>query len=253
MSSFGTFVWYDLMTTDPASARAFYLAVVGNWTLTPFGDTDYKMWTVDGTPIGGVNQLPDDVEARPHWVGYVHVPNVDDGLARVVELGGRSLMRENMEGVGIIGVFTDPQGGVLSMFQPDGDATADPAGPGYIGWHELASSDLDAAWTFYSQLFGWVVTTSMDMGPGGTYQMYGQAGASPGSSLGGMYNKSDMPATTWCYYISVDDLDAALDRVKGHGGTVINGPMDVPGGDRVAQCTDPQGGVFALHESGPAT
>jgi predicted enzyme related to lactoylglutathione lyase len=33
------------------------------------------------------------------------------------------------------------------------------------------------------------------------------------------------------------------------GGQVLNGPMDVPGGDRVAQCLDPQGAPFALHST----
>jgi len=47
----------------------------------------------------------------------------------------------------------------------------------------------------------------------------------------------------------VDDLDAALQITKARGGQVLNGPMDVPGGDRVAQCLDPQGGAFALHEN----
>jgi predicted enzyme related to lactoylglutathione lyase len=53
----------------------------------------------------------------------------------------------------------------------------------------------------------------------------------------------------WLYYVKVDDLDAALERVKERGGQVLNGPMDVPGGDRVAQCLDPQGAAFALHGS----
>jgi len=37
--------------------------------------------------------------------------------------------------------------------------------------------------------------------------------------------------------------------VKANGGTVMNGPMDVPGGDRIAQCMDPQGAAFAIHST----
>ena len=51
----------------------------------------------------------------------------------------------------------------------------------------------------------------------------------------------------WLYYIRVDDVGAAVERVKSLGGQVLNGPMQVPGGDVVAQCCDPQGGAFALH------
>jgi predicted enzyme related to lactoylglutathione lyase len=45
----------------------------------------------------------------------------------------------------------------------------------------------------------------------------------------------------------VTDLEAALKRATSKGAKVMNGPMDVPGGDRIAQCMDPQGGAFAVH------
>jgi predicted enzyme related to lactoylglutathione lyase len=37
-------------------------------------------------------------------------------------------------------------------------------------------------------------------------------------------------------------------RVKANGGSVLNGPMEVPGGDTIAQCMDPQGAAFSLHQ-----
>jgi len=51
----------------------------------------------------------------------------------------------------------------------------------------------------------------------------------------------------WLYYVKVGDLEGALERVKHGGGQVMNGPMEVPGGARVAQCMDPQRAAFALH------
>jgi predicted enzyme related to lactoylglutathione lyase len=44
-------------------------------------------------------------------------------------------------------------------------------------------------------------------------------------------------------------VDAAVEFVRVHGGTVLHGPKEVPGEDRVAQCTDPQGAHFALHST----
>jgi predicted enzyme related to lactoylglutathione lyase len=87
----------------------------------------------------------------------------------------------------------------------------------------------------------------MDMGGGMTYRTFGQGE----KMYGGIYNKPlEMPAPPhWLYYINVDDIEAALDRVKEHGGQVLNGPMEVPGGSRIAQCLDPQGAAFALHQS----
>ena len=55
-----------------------------------------------------------------------------------------------------------------------------------------------------------------------------------------------MPVPSWLYYFDVADLDAALERVKAGGGQVVNGPMPVPDGGRVAHCSDPQGAMFAL-------
>ena len=52
----------------------------------------------------------------------------------------------------------------------------------------------------------------------------------------------------WLYYTTVPDLDAAIERAKAGGGKLVNGPMEVPGGDRVAQLDDPQGAAFALYE-----
>ena len=42
------------------------------------------------------------------------------------------------------------------------------------------------------------------------------------------------------------DIDVATDKVRSGGGTVLNGPMEVPGGAWIIQATDPQGAMFAL-------
>jgi hypothetical protein len=52
----------------------------------------------------------------------------------------------------------------------------------------------------------------------------------------------------WLMYVKVLDLDTSLAAVRSGGGQVVNGPMEIPGGDRIAQCLDPQGAAFALHE-----
>ena len=46
--------------------------------------------------------------------------------------------------------------------------------------------------------------------------------------------------------LMVSDLDAAMTRATSTGGTLVNGPMPVPGGARVVQFIDPQGAMFAL-------
>ncbi len=121
----------------------------------------------------------------------------------------------------------------------------DDMAPGHVRWHELLTDDWEAAFRFYAGLFGWQKLDAFDMGERGTYQIYGKGGR----ALGGMMNRpSGYPRPPhWLYYVHVADLDAALGRVKKGNGQVWNGPMEVPGGDRVAQCADPEGALFALH------
>ena len=116
---------------------------------------------------------------------------------------------------------------------------------GAFSWHELLSADPDAAFGFYSSLFGWVKTDAMDMGDIGTYQMYGYTAD---GSVGGILKKpAEMPMSAWVLYVNVASTDDAVGQVKEMGGQLMNGPMDIPGGGRIAQCMDPQGAVFALH------
>jgi uncharacterized protein len=61
-----------------------------------------------------------------------------------------------------------------------------------------------------------------------------------------MFNKpAAAPVAFWLYYFNVADIGAAAERVRAGGGTILEGPTDIPGG-RVVRCTDPQGAIFAL-------
>ena len=51
----------------------------------------------------------------------------------------------------------------------------------------------------------------------------------------------------WMIYFRVPDINAAVERIKKNGGKILNGPMEVPGGDWVLNAQDPQGGAFSLH------
>jgi predicted enzyme related to lactoylglutathione lyase len=44
-------------------------------------------------------------------------------------------------------------------------------------------------------------------------------------------------------------VDEAAKRIPERGGKVLNGPMEVPGGDRIVQAMDPQGAAFAIVSS----
>ena len=250
----GRFVWYDLMTSDPDSAVDFYTRLVGWSTAQWEGEGDpYTMWTNNGVPLGGVMPLPGEAKeagALPHWMAYVSVPDTEAIVKQTEELGGEVIVpATDIPKVGSFAILHDPQGGAFTAFTPieAPPGIDEPPEVGQFSWHELATTDSEAAFEFYSAVFGWEKTEAMDIGKMGTYQMYGHGGP----SLGGIFRKPDEvegpPA--WLYYIRVDDANQAALTVQMLGGQLMSGPMDVPGGGLVAHCLDPQGGTFALHST----
>jgi predicted enzyme related to lactoylglutathione lyase len=258
--SHGRFVWYDLMTTDPDAATDFYTKVAG-WGTAPWhgaqdetGGEPYLMWMAGEKAIGGRARLPEEALAQgapTHWLSYVTVPDARAVVEKTKELGGSVLMDPTtMDGVGTFAILRDPQGVVFCPFTPEEGAGGEvgAADVGHFSWHELYTTDYEAAFEFYSAIFGWKKTEAMDMGEMGVYQMFGP-GFDDRFSYGGIMNKpAEMPGPPhWLYYIKVPDIHEAVGRVKENGGQVWNGPMEVPGGDMIAMCMDPQGGAFALH------
>ena len=251
-----SFVWYELMTTDPVAAESFYRSVCG-WTTADAGmpGQAYTLLSAGPTMVGGLMAIPDDARAsgaRPCWVGYIGVPDVDAFAAQVQAAGG-AIHRppEDIPTVGRFAVAADPHGAAFVLFKGNSDeapAPVAPGTPGHIGWHELHAGDGRAAFDFYAGLFGWTLDSEMDMGPAGKYLLFA-AGA---EAVGGMMTRMpEMPVPAWVYYFNVDAIDAAVARVNAAGGTVINGPMEVPGGQWIINGLDPQGALFAL--VGPKT
>lgn len=245
----GKFVWYDLMTSDPEQAKAFYSKVIGWGTSVWEGPEPYTMWTSEAGPIGGVMAQPPGVNAPPHWMGYVGVADVDRTTQQAASLGGKTLLPPtDIPSVGRFAVLADPQGASFAVFTPKDPADQGPDlsdRPGNFSWHELMTTDYVSALKFYEAIFGWKKRAEHDMGPMGIYCIFG----SDTAEMGGMFNKTpDMPIPpNWMQYIRVDSVARVAPLVKANGGTVMHGPHEVPGGDWIAQCLDPQGAAFALH------
>lgn len=246
----GRLLWYELLTTDVDAAEKFYTTVVG-WTATPFADASsrYDLWMRgDGTSTGGVMPIPEGMNFPPHWVMYVGVDKLDDAVAQIERLGGKALSPViDLPAIGRMRTMLDPQGGMFSIYEPVSPPTvAEGEAPiGGVAWHELHTTDAEAALAFYRDVFGWQTPEPYDMGPMGKYHMFERV-----VPLGGMMTKSPEMAqlpTAWGLYFRVPDVHEAAERVKANGGTVMMGPMEVPGGDWVVMCMDPQGAAFNLH------
>jgi hypothetical protein len=247
------FIWYELMTSDAEAAKTFYRAVVG-WETQDLGGphAGYTILNAAGRGVGGMMILPDEAcekGAEPGWVGYVGVEDADAATWAAERAGGRILRAPaDIPEVGRFSVIADPGGAVFMVLTPiprdDVPPTPPRMTPGHIGWHELYAEDGEAAFHFYSDLFGWTESSVMDMGAMGTYRLWSPDG---GEAVGGMMTRpAQMPKPAWLFYFVVDSADAAAGRIRANGGQVINGPMDVPDGSRIVQGLDPQGGMFAL-------
>jgi predicted enzyme related to lactoylglutathione lyase len=247
----GRFVWYELHTTDVAAAAAFYGEVVG-WqsNVVPMPGGDYRMFRSAQGNNSAVTELSAAAVANgapPHWLGYLSVDDVDAAVATAVAAGGVvRLPAMDLPTVGRFCILADPQGANIAFFLPEGtpESMHDRMQPGEFCWHELLCDDPAAALQFYQPLTGWQALYDHDMGPDGVYRVFG---FSQEDQLGGMFPRpKEDPHSAWSYYIGVADLDAAIARAVAAGGTLANGPMEVPGGARVATLQDPQGAWFSL-------
>lgn len=250
MSHQGHFCWYELSTTDIGAAAAYYTEVIG-WKVGPWGDEPGKMpyahvESAQGQ-VAGITYLQERAKAMgapPNWLGYVLVDDVDATVAKAQALGAQLYVAMDIPNTGRIAVIADPQGAVIALYKPvKHGAPHDSSRHGEFNWHELYTSDPEAALAFYSAVFGWAKLGEMDMGAMGKYLLVGLGEKQFG---GIMQRPSDMPVSAWGYYVMVDGLDAAIAKVTAAGGQVVNGPMPVPDGARVVNCVDPQGAYFSL-------
>ena len=260
-SAHGSFIWYELITPDPKGAKKFYDAVIG-WDIEPEpmpGPVEYRMIRrSDGGNAGGVLRLTDDMAshgAKPIWLGYVAVDDVDGTVAQIEAKGGRALMpASDIPGVGRIAMVADPQGAPIYVMKPtppagNEDKVSDVFSPDAVGrcsWNELSTSDPAAALEFYTSLFGWKKGDVMPMGEAGDYRFINHGGQMIGAifpTTAGAF-RDELPH--WRYYFRVPSIPAAKAAAEQGGGTITIGPMEVPGGNHIVIGKDPQSAEFAL-------
>jgi predicted enzyme related to lactoylglutathione lyase len=221
----------------------------------PDGGMDYRMIDAGDGLVGGVMTMGADMiagGARPGWLAYFGVADVDAKAAAVTDAGGQVIVPPtDIPGVGRFAFVTDPAGAPFYLMRGDSSEASGafaPGRPGHGAWHELTTLDQDAALAFYGPLLGIEKTGAMPMGPMGDYSFLSHAGA----ELGAMMNVPEGRPPAWTIYFTVNDVDAAAPVIAAHGGQVAMGPMEVPGGQRIVVATDPHGAMFGL-VSGTAT
>ena len=240
------FIWHDLMTSDVEAAKKFYGAVVG-WTFAN-QMPGYTTTHVDGAGMGGIRETPPDMKnIPPVWTGYVYTPDVDAACKEAIKLGGKIHRAAwDVSDVGRMAMIGDPTGAGFMMMQPfSSEERPMPkfGAVGTVGWNELHAGNLNVAWDFYSQMFGWTKGATHDMGPMGNYILF----QIDGKDVGGLMKKMDMtPMPVWNYYFIVAGIDAAAARISKAGGKIVMGPHQVPGDQWIVAGQDQQGAFFHL-------
>jgi predicted enzyme related to lactoylglutathione lyase len=251
----GDFIWYELLTTDADAAAAFYSDVFG-WKARDSGqpDMDYRLLAAHDADVGGLMQINDEMKAggaSPIWLGYIAVDDVDRSVESITKAGGQLQMPAmDIPHVGRLAMVTDPQGVPFYVMRGLSDEESrafayEAPRLGHCAWNELATSDRTAAMTFYTQQFGWLKDSEMDMGPMGKYELLRRA-EGPGLFAGVMTQPQEMPVSLWTHYFRVADVDEAARRATAGGGQIAHGPIEIPGGEFAVNAIDPQGAMFAF-------
>ncbi len=251
MNKHGEFIWYELMTSDLDAAADFYGAVIGlGCRECDNAGGAYRIFGIGGADVAGLMTIPEEARcqgARPGWLGYVGVNDVDKAAADVIEAGGtQHVPPTDIPGIGRFAMLADPQGATFYVMRGAMEGISISFAPSRIGhchWNELSTSDPAAALAFYRGRFGWEKGDAMPMGEMGEYQFIEQDGRAFGAI---MRRREDGPPPRWTFYFGVEDIDVAATAVKEKGGVIHYGPAEVPGNIHIIIASDPQGALFGL-------
>jgi len=119
--------------------------------------------------------------------------------------------------------------------------------PGKFIWRDLMTDDIDAAKKFYSGLFGWSYVDTENGNKNYTIVMH------EGKPIAGMFRlqdvKKEQKYSQWISYVSVADMNQAINYTKKSGGTIYREPFELPNRGTVAYVFDSQNAVLAFVKS----
>ncbi len=225
------FVRYALRTTDAPAARDFYRQALG--LELPDGrseDTSLEAWPLHERAIAA--------GAPAHWLGQLAVADLDVEVERWVARGARPLGPTVRSDAGAWATLADPWGAVVAL-RSGGDEPSDRP----VRWHQLHTTAQADAWSLYGESGGWVDQGNVDAAdPVGGFRLFG----GDDGPVGAVANTARWEGVHahWLFHFPVDDLDAALARVRELGGTAME-PRSLAY-RRLGACEDPQGAAFGL-------
>lgn len=242
----GTFCWAELGSGDPAASTAFYTALFP-WTTQITTMEDGRSYTViqsQEQDVAAMYSL-EEVNQPSFWGCYIAVQDVGISAERAKSLGAEMLIPpRRIADKGSMCAFRDPTGAMVALWEagehPGSGVLHEPYS---MDWHELYTTDLDAAAHFYMELLGW----SMEEvpAPSGRYLQF-KAGADYAAGMKSIPSTMGDMSSTWGLYFKVPRCVEAVQHAVALGATVVIPPTSVPGVGKFATLQDPQGAFFSI-------
>jgi len=244
----GKFIWADLFSSDMEASRKFYEQVFGwEWRQIKEPPQPYGLFYLDGEPVAGLTHrdAPDGGDSYGRWIHYISVADVSATEKAVSEHGGRIILNHrSYADRGDFAILTDtheaPFGIMRSSSGDPGDYRVE---HGEWIWRELFTRDLGAAISFYSKHFAYEAEKDNEYPKLVEYMLESKGYLRAGI---GLLPPDSGSAPTWLGYVRVDDVDAALQRTRAHGGKVLLEPQPEIANGWVAIVADPTGASIGL-------
>jgi uncharacterized protein len=114
----GALTWCEVLTRDPATAVAFYSALLG-WAAHHDPASGYTTFTLDDAPVAGMMAVPAELpaEAPAHWLPYFCVTDCEKSARWAEELGGTVHHPPQRVGIGVFAVIEDPHGATFCLLE----------------------------------------------------------------------------------------------------------------------------------------
>jgi predicted enzyme related to lactoylglutathione lyase len=251
--NYGSFVWHDLITDDVATVQEFYGPLLG-WSFEratrPSGGPYTLIVSEDGRYVGGLLEVadPEGEGDYSRWLGYLAVPNVDEGAQALVDAGGNIVAQPRDIGdVARAAAVQDPDGALVGLVTSRIGYPVDQQSPnrGDVAWNELVTTDAASASATYAALGG--ASVREDHRGENVYRFLQSDGR---DRAGVMARPDERVEPFWLTYFAVVDVAAAVSRVADLGGTVLLAPDPSLRSGTIALVTDPTGAVLGLKEEG---
>lgn len=239
----GKFVWFDLATTEPAAAQAFYGKVFGwNFQAAP-GASDYVTFSAGGRPIGGIFQpMSAGAPAGTRWLAFVSVRDMDAAMTKLGRTGFTTLLpATKVPGRGTQAIVRDTQGAIVGLIRSaSGDPHDEPVGPGEFFWVDLYTRSVASAAAAYAYI-GYDIVPA-DEGRGDRLLLVANGYARAG--IAALPAEGRQPG--WLPYVQVEDVAATIAAAQAAGGKLLLAPDPAVLDGNVAVIGDPLGGVIGV-------